>query len=92
MRLQGHATECEENYGGSSPAMEVFAADIQQNQSIEYNFRYIFVVSDGDAKVYSHLKELKVYGANIHIEKEQFINHLYKILRTALRNPVEDTK
>lgn len=84
--LQGHAAQCEKNYSVPSPATEVFAAEMLWKRSMEYNFRYTTVVSDGDAKVYSHLKELNVYGANVQIEKEECIIRVSKRLGTCYVN------
>lgn len=87
---QGHKAECDINYRGSSPAMEVAAADYLWKRSLEYNFRYTTVVSDGDSKVFSHLKGMDIYGEHVEIVKEECINHVSKRLGTALRKLVKD--
>lgn len=88
---QGHEANCDINYTGSSPAMEVTAAGVLRRCSLDYKFRYATVVSDGDSKVFSHLKETAVYGKDVTIEKEEFINHVSKRIRRALRKLVKDT-
>lgn len=81
---------CEKNFDGSSNSMEMFAAEILWKRSIECcNMRYTTILSDGDAKTFSHLSKLKVYG-NIEIVKEECINHVAKRLGTALRNKVKE--
>lgn len=84
---EGHAIDCDRNYEGSSPGMEVAAAEILWKRSLSYKFRYTTIVSDGDAKVFTHLKNLKIYGEDV-LQKEECINHVSKRLGTALRNQV----
>lgn len=88
--FQVHKAECDINYTGSSPAMEVAAANYLWKRSLEHNFRYTTVVSDGDSKVFSHLKDMNIYGNNVEIVKEECINHVSKRLGTALRKLVKD--
>ena len=81
---------CEKNFDGSSGSMEMFAAEKLWKRSIDCcKMRYTVVLSDGDAKTYSHLLKHKVYGET-RIEKEECINHIAKRLGTALRNKVKE--
>lgn len=82
----GHQLDCDKNYHGSSPEMEVAAADILWKRSVAYKFRYSTVVSDGDSKVFTHLKELYDNGE---LKKEECINQVSKRLGTALRDLVK---
>ncbi|XP_046679422.1 uncharacterized protein LOC124366865 [Homalodisca vitripennis] len=87
----GHAIDCDKNYEGSSPGMEVAAAEILWKRSLSYKFRYTTLVSDGDSKVFTHLKDLNIYGEDV-LKKEECINHVSKRLGTALRNQVKVCK
>lgn len=82
-----HKHHCECNYEGSSPAMEMQAAENIWRRSESYGLRYATTVSDGDAKSLAHLNELKVYGEQ-ELEKIECLNHVAKRLGTALRNVV----
>lgn len=88
----GHKHECNKNHTGSSPAMEVEMAVILWTRSLDYNFRYTTLLSDGDSKAFSRIQELQVYGPEIQIVKEECVNHVSKRLRTALKNVVNDCK
>ncbi|GBN10289.1 hypothetical protein AVEN_54458-1 [Araneus ventricosus] len=50
---------------------------------------YTSVLSDGDSKAFQHLTETKVYG-DIEIKKEECVNHVSKLLGTALQNCVKE--
>ena len=84
---------CEKNFDGSANAMEAAAAEILWKRSIDFcKFRYNTILSDGDAKTYKHLQDLKVYGSDIPIQKEECINHISKRLNKGLKNVVDDCK
>ncbi|KAJ4445343.1 hypothetical protein ANN_07148 [Periplaneta americana] len=87
-----HIPDCEYNYTGSSPAMEMEAAKILWERSKSYGLRYTTMLSDGDAKTFSHLQQSKVYGDNVDLVKEECINYIHKRMGTALRNLVSDEK
>uniref|UniRef100_A0A1B6JRX1 Mutator-like transposase domain-containing protein n=4 Tax=Proconiini TaxID=565685 RepID=A0A1B6JRX1_9HEMI len=89
---EGHKEDCYKNYSGSSPAMETKAAEILWKRSLDYKLRYRTIVSDGDAAVFSHLQNLKVYGEDVPIVKEECVNHIAKRLGTGLRNVVKTCK
>ena len=59
--LRSH-NDCNRNYDGLADGMEVTAAEILWNRSLEKGFRYTTMVSDGDARTFKHLCELNVYG------------------------------
>ena len=65
--------------------MEVKAAEIMWARSLDRGFRYTTVVSDGDAKTFRHLCDMRVYGEVV-IAKEECINHVSKRLGMAMRN------
>ena len=53
--------ECDINFTGSSPAMEAEGAKTVWNRSIEkHNIRYKWMVNDGDSKVFSAVKAVKL--------------------------------
>lgn len=92
---EGHKTsgDCESNFDGSSNAMEAAAAEILWKRSIDFaNFRYTTMLSDGDAKTFSHLQNLKVYGNEVNIQKEECINHIAKRLGKGLLSVVNEWK
>ncbi|GBL99416.1 hypothetical protein AVEN_206816-1 [Araneus ventricosus] len=66
------------------------AAEVLWKLPTSLAFRYTTVLSHGDSKSYHHLSELKVYGANVKISKEECVNHVSKRLGTALRNSVKE--
>ena len=73
--------------------MEVEAARVLWRRSEErHNLRYTILLSDGDAKTFNVLCELKPYGEGVVLEKEECVNHVSKRLGTALRNAVADCK
>ena len=79
-----HINKCNRNYSGSSGGMEAAAAESLWNRSLERDFRYTTLLSDGDAKTYKHLCDLNIYG-DVELQKEECINHVAKRLGTALR-------
>ncbi|KAL8600932.1 hypothetical protein ACOMHN_030589 [Nucella lapillus] len=61
---------------GSSGMMEVEAARVLWRHSVErYKLCYTVLLSDGDAKTFTELTNIKPYGDEVHIEKEECINH-----------------
>lgn len=90
--FEGHKLDCERNYHGSSPAMEVTAAEILWKRSVAYKFRYTTLLGDGDSAVFTRLKELQIYGSSFELKKEECTNHIAKRLGTALRNVVKLAK
>lgn len=90
--FEGHKTICEADYSGSSPAMEVEAAERLWRRSETFGFRYTTLLSDGDSKTYLHLGKIKIYGNDVQIIKEECVNHVSKRLGTGLRNVVKEWK
>ena len=84
--------DCTKNYDGSSPAMETEGWKQLWSRSIEKcKFRYVQVVSDGDSKGFSAVKELDPYGG-VAITKLECCNHVSKRLGNALLNASKDLK
>ncbi|KAK7105146.1 uncharacterized protein [Littorina saxatilis] len=91
--LVDHLDKCEVNYKGSSGMMEVEAARVIWRRSVNTNkLRYTTLLSDGDSKTFTELNDIKPYGEDIHIDKEECVNHVSKRLGTALRNMVTDCR
>lgn len=68
--------ECEINFNGSSPAMEVEGAKIVWNRSIElHNIRYKWMISDGDSKAFSAIED--TYD-EVKVEKLDCVGHVQK--------------
>lgn len=84
-----HETNCQKNFDGSSPAMEMEAAERIWLRSEKQGFRYTTLVSDGDSKTFSHLTGLNPYP-DYEIEKVECVNHVEKRLGTGLRKIVAD--
>ncbi|GBN08750.1 hypothetical protein AVEN_134407-1 [Araneus ventricosus] len=73
--------------------MEMNAAMILQKRSMkETKMRCMTLLSDGDGTTHQYLNEIKVYGKNVTIMKEECMNHVAKIVGTGLRNVVQDWK
>nr|XP_042896708.1 uncharacterized protein LOC122269121 [Parasteatoda tepidariorum] len=89
----GHKSECSKNFSGSSGSMEMVLAGILWSRSVKNcGFRYLNIVSDGDSRTYQHLVELKPYGEDVQIVKEECLNHVSKRLGTGLRNKVKELR
>ncbi|XP_070176739.1 uncharacterized protein [Littorina saxatilis] len=81
--LVDHLDKCEVNYKGSSGMMEVEAARVIWRRSVNTNkLRYTTLLSDGDSKTFTELNDIKPYGEDIHIDKEECVNHVSKRLGT----------
>ncbi|KAI0222670.1 eIF-2-alpha kinase activator GCN1 [Lamellibrachia satsuma] len=77
---------CNKNFEGTAGAMDAEIAEILWRHSEQrHGFRYITVLSDGDAKKYNHLVSLNVYGDDCQVTKEECVNHVSKRMGTALR-------
>ena len=77
---------CQKNFAGTAGAMDAAIAAILWKRSIErHNFRYVTLLSDGDARTHNHLETLNVYGDDHHISKEECVNHVAKRMGSALR-------
>ncbi|GBL96418.1 hypothetical protein AVEN_43731-1 [Araneus ventricosus] len=88
-----HKIDCQKIFNGSSNSMEMNAAAILWKRSVkEAKMRYTTLLSDGDGKTHQRLNEIKVYGKNVTIMKEEYINHVAKRVGTGLRNVVQDWK
>lgn len=87
---EGHKKFCDMNHSGSSSSMEMKAASVMWKRSLDFGFRYMTILSDGDAKTFNYLCEQKIYGSNAQIKKEECVNHVSKRLGTALRTAVKD--
>jgi hypothetical protein len=86
-----HLPECDKNFNGSSGMMEVEAAKVLWNRSVDsYKLRYTTILSDGDSKTFNELNSTRPYGKEVEIDKEECTNHVSKRLGTALRNMVVD--
>ncbi|GFU22277.1 uncharacterized protein TNCV_4856181 [Trichonephila clavipes] len=59
---EGHISPCAINHIGSSCAMEQEAALKLCQRSEDNGFRYMTLLSDGDAKTYHYLNTKEVYG------------------------------
>lgn len=83
--FQMHQAYCDINYIGSSNAMETEAAKRIWSRSFEkYGIRYTGFLSDGDSKAYNSVVEMKPYGTNVLIERDECVNHAHKRMGTAL--------
>jgi len=91
--LETHKPSCEVNYTGSSNAMEQKAAEILWLRSEETaRFRYTSMLADGDSSSFSHLQNIKPYGDECDISKEDCINHVGKRLYTGLQETIKTWK
>ena len=90
--FRSHENDCNKNYTGAAGGMEVTAAEIMWGRSEFKGFRYTTMVSDGDARTFRHLSDLKVYGEDVALAKEECINHVAKRMGTALQKLSTQTK
>ena len=87
------SNDCTINFEGSSPAMEMEGAIIIWSRSIEkHNFRYIYMVSDGDNKAYTKICEIKCYGEDVAVHKVDCVGHVQKRIGKRLLNLKSITK
>lgn len=86
-RLKGeHADNCQKNYTGSSGGMEVAGVKDIFSRSLQlYNVRYINYLGDGDSKSFAAVTELKPYGNDVTITKQECIGHVQKRMGARLR-------
>lgn len=81
-----HAENCRRNYSGSSGAMEVSGVKDIFSRSLKwYNVRYLQFLGDGDSKSFAAVSELKPYGNDVTITKQECIGHVQKRMGTRLR-------
>ena len=90
--FQSHKNDCNKNYTRAAGGMEVTAAEIMWGRSESKGFRYTTMVSDSDARTFRHLSDLKVYGEDVALAKEECINHVAKRIGTAIRKLSTQTK
>ncbi|KAK3923748.1 Aspartyl/glutamyl-tRNA(Asn/Gln) amidotransferase subunit B [Frankliniella fusca] len=83
---------CNRNYTGSSPGMESEGAVRIWSRSEQYGFRYKRMLADGDCKTHARLNEIKPYGQDFIIEKEECLNHISKRLYRNLEEVVRKCK
>lgn len=61
--------------------MDIYSRSVEQNK-----LRYLTMISDGDCKNYDSVVELKPYGDDISIEKEDCVCHVQKRMGRRLRD------
>ena len=73
--------------------MEMEGAIIIWSRSTEkHNFRYIYMVSDGDSKAYTKICEIKCYGEDVAVHKLDCVGHVQKRMGKRLLNLKSVTK
>ena len=73
--------------------MEMEEAAVLWGRSIEkHNFRYTYMVSDGDSKTYAKVFEMNVYGEDVQIKKLDCVGHVQKRIGKRLLNLKSVTK
>ena len=80
-----HKGVCEANFTGSAGAMEPRGISRMFSRSLDFNVRYKYLISDGDAKTHALLLEEKPYGDGHDVEKVDCVGHVQKRMGTALR-------
>ena len=71
--------------------MEVEAAKIIWNRSVDSGLHYTTMLRDGDSKAFDAVKNSDVYCGKV-VEKKDCINHVAKRLTTALMKLVDSNK
>ena len=88
--FEEHKDVCQKNFDGSSPAMEAEGWQRLWGRSVDKcKFRYTTVVSDGDSKAFTSVSNMKPYGEDVEILKEECMNHASKRVGKALRDFVQ---
>ena len=73
--------------------MEMEGAAVLWGRSIEkHNFRYTYMVSDGDSKAYAKVFEMNVYGEDVQVKKLDCVGHVQKCMGKRLLNLKSVTK
>lgn len=85
--LEEEHLHCDENYEGSSGAMEAAEAVEMWGRSKNYNLLYKTFVSDGDSSAYKAVCDMSPYGTGTKdmVIKAECINHVAKRLGTSMR-------
>ena len=79
-----HKSVCEANFTGSAGTMKPKGVSTTFSHSLDFNIRYKYLISDGDAKTHTLLLQEKPYGEE-HVEKVDCVGHVQKRMGTALR-------
>jgi len=92
--MDGSSHELNRYYHSASGSggMEVAAAEMLWDRSLDCGFRYTAMVLDGDSRSYRRLTEMNVYSDDVTITKEQFVNHVSRKMGTGLTKLVALTK
>ena len=84
---QKHVGDCETNTTVSAPTMETEAVKILWKRSEDTNkLQYTSYIGDGDSKGFTAVAELRPYGNDVQIEKEECIGHVWKQMGKNLRD------
>ena len=84
--------DCNKNFNGPANGIEATAAEIMWGRSLDSGFQYTTMVSDGDSRTFSQFCNLKVYGEDVVLVKEECINHVAKQLGIALKKLATQSK
>ena len=83
----GHLGDCHINTTVSSPSMETEAVKKIRSRSLEqYNLRYTTYIGDGDSKGHTAVQDMKVYGEDVTVVKEECVGHIQKRIGKNLRD------
>ena len=84
--LATHKAVCDQNYEGSSNAMEVSGVERMWLRSVaNLKVRYTTFIGDGDSKAFANLVQIKPYDDGVTLTKHECVGHVQKRLGTALR-------
>jgi len=65
----------------SQGTVDIYSQSVRQNK-----LRYVTVISDGDCKNHARVKELKPYGDDVYIVKEDCVGHVQNRMGCRLRD------
>ena len=78
-------------FHGPTGNMESHNAEVLFRRSVkDFRVRYTKYVSDGDAKIFKLIRDMKPYGRHHPVEKQECANHLSKRAHKMLRNFTEN--
>lgn len=79
--------KCKRNHFGSAGNMEVEGMKQIFNRSEEFHgVRYTKYIGDGDTATFTKISEMKPYGADVDIIKEECVGHVQKRMYSRLMN------
>lgn len=92
-KVVAHNETCRFNHAGSSQSMESTGTiEIYKRSTEEKLVRYLPFIGDGDSSAFTRVKELKPYGPDVPLAKDECHVHVVRRMGRALRKLKESMK